>query len=317
MRRTGLRALMVLVGVALFAVYAGVAYLGYRLLAAVWLARGDFLTVLLWTTALTVLLGYLSYRFGTVQLLSQVDAAEVPRSRAPEVHARLDRLAEAMGVARPRLLVGRMGAPNAMALGGIRDGVVVLDRAVFRLLSADEIEGLLAHELAHLESRDSLVQTLAYSAGQSLVWVVVLLALPFVLVGSGLRRALDWIRGRPPADSLAPVASLRRRVGQVVMLGFVALTLLLLAHSRRREYAADERAVAVTGDPLALARALRKIQRTAEPRWAMASPLYVHSEEDRRLTRLLSTHPDMDERIERLVERADAGRSAGRRIEIG
>lgn len=301
---------MVLVGLALLVVYAGVAYLGYRLLAAVWLARGDLLTVLAWTTGLTVLLGYLSYRFGTVQLLSQVRAAHLPRGRAPEVHARLDRLAEQMDVSRPRLLVGRMGAPNAMALGGVRTGVVVLDRSVFRLLSADEVEGLLAHELAHLESRDSLVQTLAYSAGQSLVWVVVVLALPFVLVGSGLQRALDWIRGRPPADSLAPVASLRRRAGKVVLVGFVALTLLLLAHSRRREYAADERAVAVTGDPLALARALRKIQRATEPRWAMASPLYVRGDEEGTLTRLLSTHPDMDERIERLVERADRQRGA-------
>ncbi|WP_128478602.1 M48 family metallopeptidase [Halorussus pelagicus] len=310
MRRVGLRALMALVGLALLAVYAGVAYLGYRLLAAVWLARADLLAVVLWTTGLTVALGYLSYRFGTGQLLSRVGAADLSRRRAPEVHARLDRLAEEMNAGRPRLLVGRIGAPNAMALGGVRDGAVVLDRSVLFLLSADELEALLAHELAHLESKDSLVQTLAYSTGQSLVWVVVAAALPFVLVGSGLHRAFDWLRGRPPADALAPVASLRRRVGQVVMVGFVALTLVMLAHSRRREYAADDRAAAVTGNPLALARALRKIERATEPRWAMSSSLYVRGDEDGALTRLLSTHPEMDERIDRLVERADRERGA-------
>ncbi|UPV99698.1 M48 family metalloprotease [Halorussus gelatinilyticus] len=310
MRRVGLRVLMTLVGLVLLVVYATVAYLGYRLLAAVWLARADLLEVVVWTTALTIALGYLSYRFGTVGLLLRVSAADLPRARAPEIHHRLDRLAEEMAVTRPRLAVGRMGAPNAMALGGVRGGVVVLDRSVFFLLSADELEALLAHELAHLESKDSLVQTLAYSAGQSLVWVVVAVALPLVLVGSGLRRALDWIRGNPPADALAPVASLRRRVGRVVMVGFVALTLVMLAHSRRREYAADDRAAAVTGDPLALARALRKIERATEPRLKLSSPLYVHSEERAEVTRLLSTHPEMDERIDRLVERSDRERGA-------
>jgi heat shock protein HtpX len=310
MRRVGLRALMALVGLGLLVVYAGVAYLGYRLLAAVWLARGDLLTVVVWTTALTVLLGYLSYRFGTVQLLAQVQAADLPRSRAPGVHARLDRLAEEMDAGRPRLLVGRLGSPNAMALGGIRGGVVVIDRSLFYLLSADELECLLAHELAHLESHDSLVQTVAYSAGQSLVWLLVALALPFVVVGAGLRRASDWIAGRPPADALAPVSALRRRIGQVVMFGFVALTLVLLAHSRRREFAADDRAAAVTGKPVELARALRKIQRATEPRWTMVSPLQVHGDEEGALTRLLSTHPAMDDRIDRLIERADSDRGA-------
>jgi heat shock protein HtpX len=103
---------MFFVGVALLVVYADVAYLGYRLLAAVWLARGDLLTVVLWTTGLTVLLGYLSYRFGTAQVLAQLDAAELPRSRAPGLHARFDRLCESMDVGRPRLLVARMAAPT-------------------------------------------------------------------------------------------------------------------------------------------------------------------------------------------------------------
>lgn len=307
MRRVALRTLMVLVGLLLLAAYAGVAYLGYRLLAAVWLARADLLAFVLWTISLTALFGYLSYRFGTDQLLARANAAELPRRRAPQLHARFDRLCEAMDAGRPRLLVGRMAAPNAMAVGGVRDGTIVLDRSLIRLLSLDELEALLAHELAHLERRDSLIQTLAFSAGQSLVWLVVALALPFVLVGAGVQRALDWIRGRPSGASFSPLAEFRHRVGQVVMVGFLGLTLLLLAHSRRRELAADDRAVSVTGDPLALARALRRIERATRPRWSMTSPLYVHGDEGT-LTRLLSTHPEMDERIERLVERADRER---------
>lgn len=309
MRRVGRRTLTVLVGVGLLAVYAGVAYLGYRLLVAAWVARADLLAVVAWTTLLAVALGYLSYRFGTDQLLARVGAADLPRGRAPGLHARFDRLCEAMDAGRPRLLVGRMAAPNAMAVGGLRNGAIVLDRSLFRLLSSDELTALLAHELAHLENRDSLIQTLAFSAGQSLVWVVVVLALPFALVGSGLGRALDWLRGRPSAP-VASLAELRHRVGQVVLVAFTGFTLVVLAHSRRRELAADDRAASVTGDPLALARALRKIERATEPRWGMTAPLYVHGDEDGRLTRLLSTHPAMDERVERLLARVDRERGA-------
>lgn len=315
MRRTGLRALMALGGIGLLAVYAGAAYLGYRLLATLWLARADLLAVVLWTTGLTVVFGYLTYRFGTAQLLARIDAVELPGRRAPDLHARFDRLCEEMDVGRPRLLVGRMAAPNALALGGISSGVVVVDRSLFGVLTNDELEALLAHELAHLESRDGIVQTVAYSAGQSLAWLVVLFALPFVLTWASLGQAIDWIRGRPSGRSFGPISEFRYRVGQVVMVGFAALTLLLLAHSRRREFAADDRAADVTGRPLVLARALRKIERATRPRWGMTAPLYVHGDEEGLVTRLLSTHPSMDERVERLSERASRTRQLERRIE--
>jgi heat shock protein HtpX len=94
------------------------------------------------------------------------------------------------------------------------------------------------------------------------------------------------------------------------MVGFTALTLVLLAHSRRREFTADDRAASVTGNPLALARTLRKIERATKLRWGMTSPLYVHRDDERALTRLLSTHSAMDERVERLIERADRERGS-------
>jgi heat shock protein HtpX len=89
------------------------------------------------------------------------------------------------------------------------------------------------------------------------------------------------------------------------------ITLLLFAHSRKREYAADERAAEVTGNPVALARALAKIHRATSPDRGLRSLLYIHGDErgdDSR--RLLSTHPPVYERIDRLVEMA--GRSVER-----
>jgi heat shock protein HtpX len=311
MRRLGVRLFMILVGVSVLAFYLGLAALAYLVLASLWASDVDLLTTVVLLGGLSLTFGYLSYRFGTNRILADVDAARLPRERAPEAHRRLDDLSTAMAVARPTLLVANLATPNAFAIGGGRDAAVVVDRSLFRLLSADEFEALLAHELAHLQSRDSLVQTLAYSAMRTVVGVLTVLLLPALFLLTGVARGLAWIRGRPTEWLETPFGRVRYRLGQVVALAFVAMTLFVRAHSRRREFAADDRAAEVTGKPVALARALRKIQRASEPGWGLLSTLYVHGDDDGLLTRLLSTHPPMDDRIERLVEmgeRAEAAR---------
>ena len=89
----------------------------------------------------------------------------------------------------------------------------------------------------------------------------------------------------------------------------IALTVLIRAHSRRREYAADDRAVEITGNPRALARALHKIDRASERQRGLLSTLYVQGDDEGLWTRLLSTHPPMDDRIERLLEQTDVDAS--------
>ena len=295
---------MVVVGLFLLAFYAVVAAAGYRLLTLLWAARPAPGAVVLLVGWLTVFSGYLSYRFGTAQLLGSLDAVELPRDRAPGLYRRLDRLCEGYGVDQPRVLVADLPTPNAFALGSARDGTLVIDRSLFRVLDGTELTGILAHELAHLASYDALVQTLAYSTLRTLTGVLVVLLAPFALVATGLAQATAWIAGRPGAWQSTPWGRLRYRAEQAVMVLLSVLTLVLLARSRRREYAADARAASVTGNPLALARALRKIQRYNEPRWGLLSLLSVGNDDDE-LTRMLSTHPSTEERIERLVERAD------------
>lgn len=306
MRRLGLRVLMAAVGLVTLVLYAGVASFFAWGLFGLWQARGDLLTLLAVSSVLTLVFSYASYRVGTGRLLSRLDATELSRQGAPELHRRFDDLCEAMSVTQPPLLVARMPVPNAMAVGGVGSGAILLDRRLFRLLSADELETILAHELSHLESNDSLVQTLAYSLGQSLVWLVVLLTLPVVVVVVGATRTLVWLRGDSSAWTTTPFREFRRRVDQVALLVLSALTLLVLAHSRRREFAADDRAAAVTRKPRALASALRKIERASQPRRSLLTPLYVRGDEEGWLTEMLSTHPATDERVRRLVERADA-----------
>lgn len=300
-----LRGLMVIVGLFLLAFYLFVAAAGYRLLTLLWSVRPDPTTIAVVLVGGTVLGGYLSYKIGTARLLSRLDAAQLPRERAPTLFRRLDELCDQYGIDQPQVLVANLPTPNAFALGGAGGGVLVIDRSLFRVLDGDELEAIVAHELAHLESYDALLQTLAYSALRTVSGLVLVLLLPFVLVVTGLARAAAWIAGRPWSWPATVFGRVRRLVERAVVAVLSLLTLVLLARSRRREYAADERAVSMTGKPLALARALRKIERYAEPRWGLLSLLYIQTDEEDRWSELFSTHPSTEERIERLVERAN------------
>jgi heat shock protein HtpX len=295
------------------------AYLVYRGLVGLWALRPDLPTAVLTVVLLTLLGGYLSYAFGTARLLDSLDAHPVAPERAPGLYRRLDRLSAAMDVSRPEIRVARMRLPNAFALGGAGAGVIVLDTALLHLLTADEVEAILAHELAHLESHDALVQSMAYSAVQTVVSLVSVLLLPVALALSGVARATALLTGGTLGSSASgnPAVWLHRLVGSAVVWVLLAFTVLVRIHSRRREFAADDRAAAVTGNPLALARALRKIERHAEGPWGVLAPLYVRGEAESDLSRMLSTHPETDARIERLVRYARRQRRAEDRDSAG
>lgn len=299
-----LRSLKVVVGLFLLAFYLVVAAAGYQLLTLLWESRPAPATIAVIVGGLTLLSGYLSYRFGTAQLLRNLHAVELPRTRAPGLYRRLDRLCEQSGIEQPRLLVADLPTPNTLALGGARGGILVFDRSLFSVLDGDELEAIMAHELAHLENYDALVQTLAYSALRTVAGLFMLVLFPFILLVTGFARAAAWISGQPGSWQSTVFGRLRYRVEQGIMVLLSGITLVLLARSRRREYAADERAASMTGNPLALARALRTIQRYSEPRWGLLSLLSIQTDEEAQWTRLLSTHPPMDDRIERLVAQA-------------
>jgi len=317
MRRPALRVLMAVVGLTTLAVYLVAAYLVYLLVEAVWAVRPSPGTLLLSLAIATLLSAYVSYQVGTARLLRSVRAWELTPERAPALYRRLSAYSEELGIDEPHLLVGDVGQPNAFALGGgLGGGVVVVDRRLFGLLTLDELSAIVAHELAHIDNRDSLVQTFGFSALQTLTSLVLLAILPVLVLTTGFARGLAWLRGRPHEWERTIPGLVRRVVETGVSAGLFALTLGLLALSRRREFAADDRAATVTGDPLALARALRKIERATDPHRWLRSQLYVRGEEDDVLLRLLSTHPATDERVERLREHADERRSGPRRIEV-
>jgi heat shock protein HtpX len=266
---------MLAVGLAVATLYLGVAAVLVRLLVFAFDGPRDVATTVVTVGVVTVLVGYLSYRFGTTRTLAGLDAVE-------------------------------LGVPNAFTLGGGRRGVIVVDRSLFRLLDRDEFETILAHELAHLAGYDSLLKTLAYSAVQTATGVVFVFVLPVVVVLVGLARGLAWARGRPLGQVDNPFVRVRRRLLGAIGVVLFALTLVLFAHSRRREFAADDRAARTTGKPLALASALQRLE-TANDRWLLSS-LTVRGTEDHPLTRWLATHPSTADRVERLVDRAERQR---------
>ncbi|MCU4717037.1 M48 family metallopeptidase [Halapricum hydrolyticum] len=310
------RAVMIAIGVSLLIVYVAAAALVYELLTLLIRSPPNLATALVMVGTITVLAAYLSYRFGTQQLLAGLDAVEIDRRHAPEFFGRLERLRSSMEIERPRVAVARLGVPNAFALGGVSSGVIVFDLSLFRMLTPDEREAILAHELSHLENYDAFVQTVAYSALRTLVGLMMIPLLPLLLAITGIAHGWAWIRGRPDSWSRNPLMLVYHWASLGVTLLAVGLTILIRAHSRRRELAADDRAVEVTGKPLALARALRKIQRAGERERGLLATLYVQGDEDGLLTRLLSTHPPMDDRIDRLLDRAGADTLGGRRIPI-
>ncbi len=302
----------ILAGLVVLAFYAGLAVAGFSALTWVWRPAWEPGATLAAVGTATLVVGYLSYRLGTARLLADLEATELPHSRAPGFYRRFETLTDRMDVTRPRVLVTRLSTPNAFALGSPRNGVVVLDRSLFGVLSAAELEAIVAHELAHLEGHDALVRTLAYTAVRTLTSLVVLVFFPGVLLAVGVTRGVARLRGRPATGTQRLWGRFVGVVERGVMAVFVLVTVIVLAHSRRREYAADDRAVEVTGDPFALARALQKVERVANPRKGQFSPLYVQPDEDG--SRLFSTHPSTEQRVERLLERARGERT---RISVG
>lgn len=306
----GRRTLAVLIGLTVLVGYLAAAYLVYRVLAVLVAGRPGPVPLVTALLVGTVLSGYLSYRFGTVGLLRSLDAQPLARHRAPWLYRRVDRLVEPMDLDRPDLLVASLGAPNALALGSSRRGALVLDVGLFRLLDGDELTGIVAHELAHLESDDGLVRAMIYASIQTAVGIGLVVAAPVALALTGIGRGLAWITGRPDNLALRVRAALGAGVGLVTFL----VTAVVRSRSRRREFAADQRAAQVTGDPLALARALRRIERASQPR---LGPFRIPVErEEHPLERVLSTHPSTDERVERLVDQARGGQERRRKRRI-
>ncbi|WP_436903403.1 M48 family metallopeptidase [Halovenus halobia] len=292
---------MILVGVATLLVYTGIALAGFQLLQYLAANQPNPLVLVVTFAAVAVLGAYVAYRRGVVRLAASLNATELPRDRAPAVYRRLQGLCAQMSVEQPPILLTDLDSPNALSVGGPRRGAIILDRGLLTILTIEELEGILAHELAHMEQYDTFLNTLAITVTRLLVGVVYLFLLPVLLVLVGIDRATDWIAGEPQRRSIGLADLFQYGISIVLVSVLSVFTLLFLAHSRRQEYRADQRAISVTNDPQALARALSKIHRATEHNRDLASLLYTHDDQHRQRHPLFSTHPPLEDRIDRLL----------------
>jgi heat shock protein HtpX len=206
--------------------------------------------------------------------LGMIGAREVPVGEAPLLHSTLERLAARAGIAKPRLYVIRVGIPISAAAGrGVRNSAVAVSAAAVTACPPAELEGLLAHEIAHVRLRDAQVQTAAA--------VVAALLLETSRIGGLLQRALLFVLG--------PVAA-----------AFVHALV-----SPKRELAADRLAAELCGSPHGLADALLRLELAAElvpfEGSPATEPLFtINPFAERGLGGLFGTHPPVAERVRRL-----------------
>jgi len=233
-------------------------------------------------------------------------AREVTPEQAPELHAMIDRLCAMADMPKPRVGIADMNIPNAFATGRSPDrSVVCVTTGILGMLTAEELEGVLAHELSHVAHRDVLVMTLASSAG---------------IAAGMLTRAAQFgglTRGRNNNQGAMAGVMLALLVSLVVYAVSFFLTRLL---SRYRELSADRAGAYLTMNPGALGSALQKISGgmetvpTADLRGTKAMNAFFIAPALKGVSwrQATSTHPSLESRLEQLARiQAELGRPMG------
>jgi heat shock protein HtpX len=257
----------------------------------------------LWLFGLmAVAMNFGAYFFSDRLVLQLHGAREVTASEAPHLHRTVAELATRAGVPMPRVCLVDDPQPNAFATGrSPRHGVVAVTTGLLALLEPREMRAVIAHELAHIKNRDTLVCTLAAAAAGVVSWAANALSFG-ALFGGGAQQSEEE-QGSAAGGLLVALAAP------------VAATIVQLAISRTREFLADQTGAMIAEDPLALASALRRLEagvavQPGAPSPATASLYIVNPLSGSGLGRWFSTHPSTDERVARLVELARGARLA-------
>jgi heat shock protein HtpX len=230
-------------------------------------------------------INFFSYFFSDKMALAMSGAKPVTQSEAPQLYAAVEELTTRAGLPMPRLYVIPQDQPNAFATGrNPRHSAVACTRGILNLLSEDELHGVLAHELTHIRNRDILIQSVASAIGAAITYVAYMLL---------------WF-GDEDNSPLALVGQLA-----TFLLAPIAASIIQLAISRQREYAADAGGAEICGNPESLASALLRLEQgaTAMPMQVnqAAEPLYIVKPFSAKgIAGLFSTHPPIEERVKRL-----------------
>lgn len=237
---------------------------------------------------IAVAMNFGSYWFSDKIVLRMYRATEVDRSAAPELYDMIDRLRQRAELPMPRVFVIPSDQPNAFATGRNPDNsAVAVTNGIVRVLDKQELEGVIAHELAHIKHRDILTSSVAATVAAA----ITLLA----------RFALFFGGGRDRGNALSSLLML--------ILAPIAAMLIQMAISRAREYEADRGGAEICGNPRALASALKRLEAGAQRQPMEANPSTAHmfivnpfAGAMGGLRSLFSTHPPTEERVQRLLQ---------------
>jgi heat shock protein HtpX len=241
---------------------------------------------------LAIVMNVGSYWFSDKIVLRMYGAREVTEAEAPQLHGMVHRLATAAGTPMPKVCIIPQESPNAFATGrNPAHAAVAVTEGILRILSPDELEGVLAHEMAHVKNRDILIGTVAATLAGAIM-MMANMAKFAAIFGGGSRD------DREGGGGLSLIA--------MAILAPLGAMLVQMAVSRSREYLADETGARFCGKPEALARALEKISGWSRQVPMDASPATAHMFilsplSGGGLMSLFSTHPPVEKRIERLL----------------
>ena len=234
----------------------------------------------------------IAYYFSDKLVLMSYNARILDEHEMPWLHQMVERVARKAGLPKPKVAIVPTMTPNAFATGrNPENAVVAVTEGILQLLSPEELEGVIGHEISHIKHRDILIST-----------IVATLAGAIIYIAYWLRWSLIFGYGDEEENPLELIGTIL-----LLILAPIAATLIRFAISRQREFYADEEGAKLT-HPLWLANALAKLERGVElyplerGNPATAHMFIVNPFKEDFVMKLFSTHPPTEERIERLLE---------------
>ncbi|MFQ3573159.1 MAG: zinc metalloprotease HtpX [Thermodesulfovibrionales bacterium] len=240
-------------------------------------------------------MNFITYWFSDKIVLKMYGAREVTEAEQPLLYSMVRRLSQKAGLPMPKVCIIDEDQPNAFATGrNPAHGTVAVTTGIMRILTREELEGVIAHELAHIKHRDILVGTIAATIAGAISYLAQMAQWAAIFGG----RSSDDEGGSNPIAAIV-----------MMIVGPIAALIVQMAISRAREYGADEGGARICGNPMYLANALHKLHLASQQIPLQANPATSHMFIVNPLSgggilKLFSTHPPIEDRIERLKSMA-------------
>lgn len=236
-------------------------------------------------------INFVTYWFSDKIVLKMYGARAVSEAEAPELYGTVRMLSQRAEIPMPKVYMMDEDQPNAFATGrNPEHGVVAVTTGIMRLLSRQELEGVIAHELAHIKNRDILISTMAAAIAGAISYLAQMAQWAAIFGG----------RSNDEGEGNSPIAAI-----VMMIVGPIAAMLIQMAISRSREYMADAGGARISGNPMYLANSLRKLDMASKRIPMGANPATAHMFIVSPLSgggiiKLFSTHPPIEERVARL-----------------